>query len=263
MTRPLYLDHLSLVDLTALELAEVAAALGFAGVSLFISPLPLSPALDLTTNPAALLALRRSMATNGLKAGVIEPFMLDVVTDWDLLERSASVAAELGGCVNALGFDPEPARLQDSLAKLAEMVRKAGTYMVLEAFPLSQIRTPAEALAHAVALRPDVGLCVDVLHVIRSSGTWDDVAALPPERIRHVQLNDGLLQPPQDRFHEAVAGRLPPGQGEFNLPALLPHLPAGAVLAVEAPFQAPPSLTPLNRGRVLMDAARELLGRAP
>jgi sugar phosphate isomerase/epimerase len=259
MTLPLCLDHLSLVDLTALELAEVAAKLGFARVSLFITPLPLSPALDLTTNPPALLALRRAMAADGLKAGVIEPFMLDTATDWELLQRSADVAAELGGCVNALGFDPEPARLEDSLARLAAMARKAGTAMVIEAYPLSQIRTQAEALAYAAALGPDIGLCVDVLHVIRSGGTWDDVAALPQDRIRHVQLNDGPLQPPQDRFHEAVAGRLPPGAGEFDLRALLPRLPAGAVLAVEAPFQAPTGLTPLSRGRILVDATREML----
>ena len=82
---------------------------------------------------------------------------------------------------------------------------------------------------------------------------------MPQDRIRHVQLNDGPLQPPQDRFHEAVAGRLPPGAGEFDLRALLPRLPAGAVLAVEAPFQAPTGLTPLSRGRILVDATREML----
>lgn len=259
---PLCLDHLSLVDLTALELIEVAARLGYARVSLFVGTLPLSPALDLGADSAARAAVARALAAHGLSCGIIEPFMLTNNVDWDQARRFAAIAAEFGGFVNALGFDHEPARLTESLARLAQIAGEAGAPMVIEAFPLSRIRTQAEALAHAERLGPDVGLCVDTLHVIRSGGSWADVAALPPARIRHVQVSDGTAEPPEDRFHEAVAGRLPPGEGAFNLAALLPVLPASAILAVEAPFQAPPGLTPLQRGEIQLRAMRRLLGEA-
>ena len=41
--RPICLDHLTLSDLSALELIEVAGELGCSAVSLFIKPLPLGP----------------------------------------------------------------------------------------------------------------------------------------------------------------------------------------------------------------------------
>ena len=175
-----------------------------------------------------------------------------------MLQQSAHLAAELNGTINALGFDTSPTRLQDSMGKLADFALDAGVQMTIEAYPLSHVRNQAEALALAVACGTHVGLCVDTLHVMRGGGCWAHVAALPPARIRHVQLSDGPLAAPEDRFDEAVATRLPPGQGAFDLPTLLPLLPASAVIAVEAPFRAPLGMTPLERGRALVDAMRAL-----
>jgi len=253
------LDHLSLVDLTALELIHVATELECARVSLFVTPLPLSPSLDLVNDRPAKAEVLQALRAGRLGVGIVEPFMLGEEPDWPLLERSASLAAELGGTINALGFDPDATRLQDSMGRLATIAAAVGVPMTIEAYPLSQVRTQHDALVLAMTCGSHVGLCVDCLHVIRAGGGWGDVAALPPERIRHVQLNDGPLAAPDDRFQEAVAGRFPPGEGEFNLSELLPHLPGSAVIAVEAPFIAPAGMSPLDRGRVLVDATRRLL----
>lgn len=256
--RPICLDHLSLVDLGATELVRLAADLGFARASLFVTPIPIGPATDFTLDRAARSDLLAALRETGVGVGIVEPFMLDKAPDWDLMERTAALAAEIGGTVNVLGFDADRVRLQDSLGRLADMARRAGADMTIEAYPLSRIRDLREALDLAVLAGPDVGLCIDTLHVIRSGGGWADVAALPAARIRHVQINDGPLEPPADRVAESIRTRTPPGDGAFDLPSLLPYVPDHAVLAVEAPFEAP-GLSAMERGRILMDAARRLL----
>ncbi len=257
--RPICLDHLTLSDLTALELIDVAAQTGCASVSLFIKPLPLGSYRDLVHDKAARADVVRALRDTRLGVGIVEPFMLEESTDWDELQRIAELTAELGGRVNALGFDTDPARLRDSMCRLAALAQGAGVEMAIEAFPLSAVRTQADALDLALAAGAHVGLCVDTLHVIRSGGSWDDVAALPPERILHVQLNDGPLEPPSDRYREATIARLPPGEGKFGLEGFMPLIPRTATVAVEAPFIAPDGMTPMERGRIAVQAARRLL----
>lgn len=255
---PFCLDHLSLVDLDALTLIDAAASAGFASVSLFVTPVPISPTPDLVADRAARMAVVSALRDTGLRVGIIEPFMLDATPDWRLLERSAALAAGLGGMVNMLGLDPDHARLLDSLGRMVDLCRKAGVPAIIEAYPLSAIRSSGQALGLARELGADVGLCVDCLHVIRSGGGWDDITALPLERIRHVQLNDGPRDAPLDRVEEAVFNRLLPGEGEFDLRALLPLLPGHATVAVEAPSRRLRSLEPRERAARLMQAMRAL-----
>jgi sugar phosphate isomerase/epimerase len=252
------LDHLSLVDLDALTVIDAAAHAGFAAVSLFVTPIPISPTPDLVTDKAARKAVVAALRETGLKVGIVEPFMLDADPDWLLLERSAELTAELGGTVNILGVDEDHARLRESLARMADICRRTQVPAIIEAYPLSAIRSPAQALGFAQALGPEVGLCIDTLHVIRSGGNWDDVAALPPERIRHVQLNDGPLAAPHDRVNEAVFDRQLPGQGEFDLRSLLPLLPEHALIAVEAPSRAHRGDQPHERAALLMQSMQKL-----
>lgn len=259
---PFCLDHLSLVDLDALTVIDAAAHAGFAAVSLFVTPVPISPTPDLITDKAARKAVIAALRDAGLQVGIVEPFMLDADPDWHLLERSAELAAELGGSVNMLGVDEDHARLRESLAHMTEICRKAAVPAIIEAYPLSSIRSPGQALDLAQALGPDVGLCIDTLHVIRSGGNWDDVAAIPPERIRHVQLNDGPLSAPHDRVNEAVFDRQLPGQGDFDLSALIPILPGHATIAVEAPSRALRNGDPHERAALLMQSMRDLYAAA-
>jgi sugar phosphate isomerase/epimerase len=257
--RALCLDHLSLYDLPALELIDVAAKLECNAVSLFVMPLPLGPYLDLVNDRAARADVASALRDNGLSVGIVEPFLLESEPNWDVIERTASLAAELSGIINALCFDKEPARLQASFGRLADIARAAGARMAVEGFTLSTVRTMADALALADTAGEDIGLTVDTLHVMRTGGSWADFAALPQERIFHVQLDDGPLLPPTDLSKEATVARLPPGQGEFDLASFIPLVPVTANLAVEAPFVAPAGMTPLDRGRVIVEAARALM----
>lgn len=259
---PFWLDHLSLVDLDILTLIEVAASAGFAGVSPFVTPVPISPTPDLLTDVVTRRAVMRALRDRGLAVGIVEPFMLDGQSDWTLLERSAGLAAELGGTVNLLGLDDDPGRLMESLGRMLHICRTEGVPAIIEAYPLSAIRSPVEALALAEQLGPDVGLCVDTLHVIRSGGGWADIAALPTGRIRHVQFNDGPLTPPADRVEEAVFDRHLPGAGDFDLVSLLPLLPSHATIAVEAPSRSLAAHPASERAARLMQSMRDLYGEA-
>lgn len=254
----LILDHLSLPDLTALELVHVAAQAGFSRVSLFALPLPLGPYRDLVADTAARREVVQALQADGLRVGIVEPFMIDPAPDWDVLERLAALTAELGGTVNALAFDDDASRLADAMGRLAGIARASGTRLTIEGFTLSRVRTPAEALSLAEVCGADVGVTVDCLHVMRTVGSWDAVAALPPERIAHVQLCDGLRAAPADLGREAIAGRLPPGEGEFDVRALLPLVPASANLAVEAPLAETAGRSAAERAAGLMAAARGL-----
>lgn len=257
--RPLCLDHLSLYDVPALEVIKIAAELGCDAVSLFVTPGSLGPYLDLTRDDAARTEVLSALRDTGLSVGIVEPFMLSAETDWDLLERSAALAAEMSGTVNALCFDQEPGRQQESFGRLAEISRAVGARMAVEGFTLSSVRTLADALAIADTVGPEVGLTVDTLHVIRTGGSWADFAALPQERIFHVQIDDGPREAPSDLLNEATVARLPPGQGEFDIAGFIPLIPTSALLAVEAPFRAPPGMTPLERARTIVEATRGLL----
>jgi len=256
--RPFCLDHLSLVDLDALSLIEAAATADFAAVSLFASPIPISRARDLVNDAAARAEVISALQSTGLSVGIVEPFMLQPVIDWPHLERLVALTAEMGGTVNMLGMDDEPARLRDSLERLVAICRGFGVPAIIEAFPMSVIANHAMALALAEELGPDVGLCVDSLHVIRSGCTWADVAVLPPARIRHVQLNDGPLQAPADRGREAALARQLPGDGEFGLTGLLPFIPEHATVAVEAPLAGRSDLKPKQRAAQMMESMTRL-----
>ncbi|GLV28349.1 xylose isomerase [Sphingobium sp. TomTYG75] len=256
--RPLCLDHLSLYDVTALELIKVAAELGCDAVSLFVTPTPLGPYRDLTTDRAAKAEVLAALRDTGLSVGIVEPFLLEPNTDWDLLKRSAALAAELNGTVNALCFDEEPVRLQASFGRLAEIARAAGARMAIEGFTLSTVRTPADALAMADTVGQEIGLTIDTLHIIRTGGSWADLAILPQDRIFHVQINDGPRKAPSDLRTEATVARLPPGQGEFDIASFIPLVPLTALLAVEAPFRAPTGM-PLERARTMVKATRALM----
>lgn len=257
--RSLCLDHLSLYDVTALELIEIAADVGCDAVSLFVTPTPLGPYRNLVADRAARAEVLSALRDTGLSVGIVEPFMLEEDTDWDLLERSAALAAELNGTVNALCFDKDAARLQASFGRLAEIARKAGARMAIEGFTLSTVRTPADALKMADTVGPQIGITVDTLHIIRTGGSWADFAALPQDRIFHVQINDGPRDAPNDLLAEATVARLPPGQGAFDIASFIPLVPSSARLAVEAPFRAPPGMTPLERAKIMVEATRALM----
>ena len=83
---------------------------------------------------------------------------------------------------------------------------------------------------------PTAGVLIDVLHLIRSGGTTDDVAAVDPALLPYAQLCDVMATAPDDArglLDEALHGRLLPGDGVAPIADLLRTLPAGCPLSLE------------------------------
>jgi sugar phosphate isomerase/epimerase len=106
------------------------------------------------------------------------------------------------------------------------------------------------------------GILVDTLHVIRSGGGAATLAELDPKLIGSVQLCDAPLAkaPELSITDEARTDRLPPGEGELPLHAMLDALPESIPLAVEVPLtRRYPNLAPLERARRVCVATRTFL----
>jgi len=165
-----------------------------------------------------------------IKPGPLDPDHLRIV----------DVGAELGArnvlCVSS---DPDRAATIDKLGRIADHGRRAGIRINLEFGLFTEVRTIADASAIADALGDsNLAILVDALHLIRSGGSADSVAALPQKRISYAQLCDAPTPgadpaDPQAILAEAIDGRIPLGQGSLPLAALVRALPAGLPIAIE------------------------------
>jgi sugar phosphate isomerase/epimerase len=110
---------------------------------------------------------------------------------------------------------------------------------------------------------PDAGVLIDALHLARTGGVPADVAALPPNLVRSVQLCDGPAASPRtvgEIVAEARGKRLPPGAGELPLSDLLQAVPNDVALSIEAPMDDRRGAE--ARARHLYEATRRLLAAA-
>ena len=112
--------------------------------------------------------------------------------------------------------------------------------------------------------RPNGRILVDLLHVARSGGTAADLAKLPASLIGHVQLSDApLAAPPDDALvTEARGRRLPPGEGELPLVAMMNALPSGVPLSTESVTTGSlPGLSPLESAKRAHAGAMRVLAQ--
>ena len=236
------LDHLTIADAAPLQLVEIAHAVGCRAVCLFLQSmevLPRMPAFELSGDQNACRALKERMDGLGVGLDVAYPFTLSGRTDIDNFRPAMACAAFLGAkAVNVLAYDREPARRFANFASFCDLARSFGLGVVLEFYPLSQVRSLADALALTGQIgRPnEVGVMVDLLHLMRSGGTVQDVAAAPAALIHYAQYCDGpTLCPPEHLDFEASSQRLLPGAGTFDLAGFAVSLPPSCPASVELP----------------------------
>ena len=78
----------------------------------------------------------------------------------------------------------------------------------------------AAELVRTVA-NPAGGLLVDIWHIFRSGTGYDQlVEVLPAEYVFVVELSDGR-EPVGTLYDDTFDNRLPPGEGEFDVPAFI------------------------------------------
>ncbi|MCP1471742.1 sugar phosphate isomerase/epimerase [Sphingobium sp. OAS761] len=264
----LSLDHITVTDVTPARLAEIAAATGCSGICPFLHSmevLPAMPVYDLVRDAVARRETKAALSANGVTVDLFYPFTVagrTVVADFaPVLETGA----ELGGSLaNVLCYDRDPVRRTEKLIELADLAASFGVRLAIEFYPPAQVRTLAETLAEIERTgRADIGVTLDLLHVMRGGETEASMALLGDPRVWIGQVSDGPASVPVEMIdHEAGIQRLLPGQGVFDIAGFAHALAPGVPISVEVPQQSAidAGLSPLDRARAAVDAMCACLG---
>jgi len=237
----LALDHLTVTDTTPIDLVRAAEATQCESFCLFMQSLevlPRMPEFNLIGSSAEQRDLKAAMQASSVKLDMAYPFTLGGRTNvkdfLPGLECAAFLEAEF---VNALVYDRDDARREDNFLTFAEMAMHHGLKVVVEFFPASQIVSLEDALALVnLADRPyEVGVNVDLLHLMRSGAVLEDLKAAPDAFILFAQICDAPLEPHLTREEEASAQRSLVGEGSFDIPGFIAALPAHCLMSVEIP----------------------------
>lgn len=241
----LALDHMTAIDTTPLQLAAAARVAGCDAICLFMEPmdvLPLMPKFDIYADIGARRDLKQRMDDLGIVLDLAYPFTLAGRTEVAGFNTALECAAELGaGLLNVLVYDRDPARRRDKFAQFCELAAGFGLRVALEFYPVSQMRSLAEALELVLPLdrSGQVGINADLLHLMRSGGTLTELAAAPAGTILYGQFADGPAVCPDDQLDfEASSQRLLAGEGSFDLAGFARALPVGCPVSVEIPRNA-------------------------
>ena len=92
---------------------------------------------------------------------------------------------------------------------------EVGAVVALEFLPFSTVSTLAQAVDLVrTAGHPTGGLLIDLWHVMRGpEGQLEELAVLPVDLVKGVELNDADVEPVGDLFTDTVRHRLLPGDG--------------------------------------------------
>ncbi len=235
------LGQLTAVEVTPLEYVAIAAESGCQAVSLFVCQPGAQAKFPLTTRDNC-ETVKAKLRETGLQVANIECFMLVPNVDVEQYRPALELGAELGARgATALLYDNDETRATTNLSRLCGIAAEFGLRVNVEFMPLAPL---GRNIHDAVALirkvgAPNLGLCIDLLHLIRSGGTPADVAAIDPALIYCVQLCDSMdLSVTNDYAREAGVERLAPGDGRFPVQAFLQALPAGVLVELEVPQSA-------------------------
>ena len=232
------LGQLTAIDVDAVEYISIAAATRCDTVSLFVSQLGTQSKFPITTRENS-DAVKAQLLATGIKVSNVECFMLIPNVDVEMYRPALQLGAELGARgATALLYDNDEERVIDNLTRLCQMAAEVGLRINIEFMPLApnwkNIQQAAELIQKID--KPNLGLCIDLLHLIRSGGAPADVAAIDPKLIFCAQLCDSMdLRATDDYVMEAGAKRLAPGEGKFPVQEFLKALPAGTPIELEVP----------------------------
>lgn len=237
----------SIAQFTALNASPVdylraVAQAGSDFVSLMMNAPGTDNAIPVVSNDN-LAEVRQVLSDTGLKVAKVECFMLTPNTDVAAFEPALARGAQLSATgATVLVYDTDEARVKANLAAFYELAGRHNLRVSLEFLAMSpRWNTIVDAAALITGCNlPNLGIGVDILHLIRSGGSVEDIARVPAELIHYAQLCDSNeLRSGIDYAEEAAANRLLPGDGVFPITAFLQALPEGTLLEIEVP-QTPP-----------------------
>src|SRR2546426_3708971 len=267
--RQISLAHLTVLDPTPPELVAAAAAAGFRtiGIRLTATPSVGVPPYDILHEGPLLRETLRRLADTGVSVLDTEFLRFEPEQPVGIPEGFLEISARLGAKnVLVMSAEPDESRTIERFCDLCDRAAAFGLNVCLEFAIYTGVRT----LAHAASViarskRPNASVLIDALHFSRSGGLPAHVAAVDPALLRYAQICDASADMPDPGdtpalIREARTGRLLPGEGVLPLAELVAALPAGAPLAIEAPWRATADLPAPARATRAFRALSALIG---
>ena len=165
--------------------------------------------------------------------------------------------------------DTDNGRVADRLRVLADRLNETDIRLVLEFLPILGVRTLPQALSIvAAADHPCLGVLVDNLHLSRAGHLPSDLASVDAHLLPYIQVCDAPSVPADDApaalLHEALHGRLLPGEGGLPIAELLGVVPA-VPLSLELRSEPLRTLYPdlVERARAVRLSMERVLTSAP
>ncbi|ASN22582.1 xylose isomerase [Arthrobacter sp. YN] len=241
--RRLGLAQLSLVGTAPPDLVTIAAEAGFDFIGARVRPVtPTERLYNLQPGSPMLRETLARMADTGITVEDIEFLLLDgtgLQNGADQREawlRMMEAGQALGASTLTVACaDPDRDRFGDHLAQMTQDGKAYGIIPTLEPIAYQTVRSIPQAVE--LADRADCKIVVDALHVNRFGGTLAQLEGAA-DLVPMIQLCDGPAIPPRSKeglILESRSERGVPGEGEFDLPAMLASFPADIPVSVETP----------------------------
>ncbi len=240
----LALDFISGLGMPPTDFIHLAADLGLRQIGFAVTPMVLHKKAYTTwslKDQTLQRDVKSALQHHGISIAVGEGFFIRPGADISDYAPDMEILHALGAQrVNALSFDPDLSRSTDQFARFADMATERGLKPVIEfvhGMLIGDLKTAQDLLT--TIGNPELGLVIDMMHLIRSGSTAADLAALNPNLIAYAQLCDVPLACTYTNYgYEAAYERLPPGEGELPLRDLLAALPKTTTIGLEIPMLA-------------------------
>ncbi|SDW78203.1 Sugar phosphate isomerase/epimerase [Arthrobacter sp. cf158] len=241
--RRLGIAQLSLVGTAPPDLVGIAAQAGFDFIGARVRPVTTTERpYNLQPGSPMLKETLERMADTGITVEDIEFLLLDgtgLQNGQDQREAWLHMM-EAGQALGASSLtvacaDPDLGRFEGHLAQMTQDGKAYGIMPTLEPIAYQTVRSVPEALK--LAQRAGCRIVVDALHVNRFGGTAAELEAAA-DLVPLIQLCDGPAAAPPSRealITESRSERGVPGEGEFDLAALVAAFPADIPVSVETP----------------------------
>lgn len=265
---PISLEQLTVEEAGPMELVSIAGTLQCQHVSLFLRTPERPPQwYPLVTDAAFRKELARHMAGHGVTPYTVEFFPLSPRAKVEQYRPAFESAAELGAKrISVLVSDPDEERRLALFCELCDRAAEFGLGANVEFVALTQLPSFKDALRLVTrANRPNGGIMVDTLHLVRSGSSVAEVAAADPRWIGGAQFCDAPLTMPAERqLFEALSERMLPGEGELPLHEFVRALPPGVPIGIEVPMKSlkDRGVGPLERARMAVEATRRVIAEA-
>lgn len=213
-----------------LELIDVAALHGFPTITVPPHIFDLCLASGATETK-----LRQRLAQTGIRVTVIDaltrdlpgsPSIDEIPAIWrdnwkygldDLIRMAEVLEAPTINVTHYLGKPVAPRDMAQAIAELGGRAGRHGLQLSLEFIPGTSLASlPATAKIVRLSGADNVGIMLDVWHLLNSGGRAEDIRALPRGSLTGVQLNDQRIDGTQSP-RDAVFDRSLPAEGAAPL----------------------------------------------